>query len=494
MTDSTRAPWSSILEDAARTLVPLLDGPRAVAAARLLAALAPPTAIAALRAVAADPARPSWVRTYAVRALRAAASTPAVDALVVGLLAEQPATLAAWQVLPATTAAQPLDVLALAGATGAAGRAAAARWIDAQGDDLVRWLLLGVLHLDGGPPASIVDHLWRRFRDRVLAMRADDVDPEDVACAVAAAGARDDAADLLEPLWPRIADDVRPLVLHGCPTLAARAAADPARAAVVAATLATPLPALLARDGADAVAARLDAIVRATSLHDRCPELARPDAFAYRAALDLLPRFGAGRRQVATLLVQVALSSRVRGDLLRRLVEVDRGAARRHGAALVAGDPAATRALTRAIARAPVADDRRFLAVAAATADDATRYHAVDGLAWLGDRDATWRGWLGELAATTGGAARIRVLAAAAHAGDRDAAAAIVAACDDADLAVRAEALRWLGTLDDAATPRPASRPRCAPIARRPTATTRRPPSRRRSRWRARAAATRRRR
>jgi hypothetical protein len=176
--------------------------------------------------------------------------------------------------------------------------------------------------------------------------------------------------------------------------------------------------------------------IKAQSLFDRCRLLER-ERNEYAAACDVLRELPEARGELARLLGRVALSPRVHADLLEIALGVDRAATLAHVARL----PAMWRRIASVVARSPRPEDRAFAEAAARSEDPATAYWAVAAIDQLGEP-------LGPLPIAE--LPRIRALAARARRGDRRAVAGLVDASSSPEMVIRAEAVRWLGRLDDA--------------------------------------------
>jgi len=177
--------------------------------------------------------------------------------------------------------------------------------------------------------------------------------------------------------------------------------------------------------------------IAGASLHLRCPLFERVNPSRYDGACAVLRELPEARCELARLLGSVALAPPVHADLAELALEIDRAATLAH----VARFPSIWRRVARAVAESPRPEDRAFAEAAARSDDPEAAYWASAVIDQLGEP-------LGPLPVAE--LPRVRALWARARRGDRSAVAALVDATSAADVVVRADAMRWLGRLDDA--------------------------------------------
>jgi len=464
--DPDRLRWTS-RDDVCALLLDLVQGdasPVAVAAARLLASLCSGTLAPALLALARSRERPYWVRTYALRGLARAGVELPLEALR-DLLDEQPLAGMGGLItgdVPAPTTPPMLDLLRLCRAPDqqrlALGRLAR------MAPDAQRSLLHECVTIALPPPASIVAWLHDRWMERVRRQAGgaggapQRPSEEDVWVARDASIAHPGSAALLLDHWrargPRGEEFWQELEQH--PALTALLDEDAAARAEAAKALALPLGGLLAELGPKRLRRELKSAVLDLSYHRRCPvdRPAWPLERRSGAACRVLAAWSEGAAIVLDLLEEALLHPDTRADLALAALSQDRGAALAYlGSRLdTAEDLEGIRAALREIQLAPREEDRAFLRGAARLQDPEAQHRAMDALEALGEEGEGWLEALREIAGGGSPLPRVRALCALARRGDRGAARALVeAASEDADVLVRAEAIRRLGELDEGA-------------------------------------------
>jgi hypothetical protein len=164
---------------------------------------------------------------------------------------------------------------------------------------------------------------------------------------------------------------------------------------------------------------------------------AREGSPQHRGACAVLRELPEGRRKLARMLASREHPPWMQVILWAIALDIDRAATLAH----VARFPRVWCWVAQAIARAPRPDDRAFAEAAARSDDPETAYWAIAAIDLLDEP-------LGPLPMAE--LPRVRALAALARRRDRSAVAALVDATSAPEADVRAEAMRWLGRLDDA--------------------------------------------
>jgi hypothetical protein len=289
-------------------------------------------------------------------------------------------------------------------------------------DRLDPWSRRQVLlrHAYGRPRGwrAVVGVLWRRWidePDEYLARFAGPGFPGAIRTMARVTAALPDGADV----WAQ---------LHGFPMLTIERAG-------AAEALALPPHQLLGRLGAARLHARVIEALGAARQVARSGSRASLDVRLYHAAqrvLRALPEIG---RPLGDLLAAIELDASTPDELIAIALDVDRPALLRH----IAGELGVWRTTARLLAHRPEVQDIAFLEAAARSCDAETAYHALDALDAID----------GPLPATAAGRLPgLRLAVARARRGDRAALVAVLDATRDAEVRVRADAVRWLGRID----------------------------------------------
>ncbi|MCA9610414.1 MAG: hypothetical protein KC619_32685 [Myxococcales bacterium] len=443
--------WTSP-EEVCCALVPWLDlDPRTASrTARLLSRFATPSLAMELAPIAADPARPYWVRVDCVRAIDRAGVSP--PGLLTGLLAEPESDPFLLERGEPTTAPAMCQRLALA-KTGDE-LSLVREWLeDAPPESLVRWAHEATYWTEWSPRIRTL--VWDRFAAE-LAEATPTAATLHVAVWVLSnaqpgelgAGARDTLIAVLDRHWDSLTPDAWRDAMRASSELTARILEDSDRAAACAARRCFPTPVLADLLGPAELRARFVQVLVRTSARARCPLLEGPDPFdpEVRAAIDGLPTIEGGRRAMVRLLVEARLADPVRRQLARRIHELEPAAACTY---LYADHPEELAdVLHRDDALTPA--HRRVLRSALHTDDAVGRYRALDLLERADEDASDWWAVLADLAGSSDRILAARAAGALALRGEPDAIARLVRGTDDVDVRVRGESFRWLGRIDEA--------------------------------------------